>query len=377
MIEPAKRIDQAVDRAIDEQRIVGTVVMVNRAEAPAYRRAAGFLDREAGTPMPEDAIFRLASFTKPIVAATALALIERGKFGLDDVVSRWLPDFRPKLPDGRTPGISVRQLLTHTSGLRYSSVRPDDPYVVADVSGGLDVPGRSLEDNLRRLASVPLEFAPGTAWRYSLAIDVLGAIIAGVHGGELGDAVREFVTGPLGMSDTIFGVTDMHRLAVPYADGKPEPVRMGEPHVVGEDPATAARFSPARILNPKSYQSGGAGLAGTAADFMKFLEALQRGGAPILKPETLAMASRNHIGDLPRDAKDAGWRFGLLSAVLDDPAAAKSPLSSGTLDWGGAWGHRWLMDGAAGISAVVLSNTAWEGVSGAYPKEIYRAIYGA
>ena len=103
MIEPAKRIDQAVDRAIDEQRIVGTVVMVNRTEAPAYRRAAGFLDREAGTPMPEDAIFRLASFTKPIVAATALALIERGRFGLDDVVSRWLPDFPSGAPSRAPP----------------------------------------------------------------------------------------------------------------------------------------------------------------------------------------------------------------------------------------------------------------------------------
>jgi CubicO group peptidase (beta-lactamase class C family) len=89
------------------------------------------------------------------------------------------------------------------------------------------------------------------------------------------------------------------------------------------------------------------------------------------------MASRNHIGELPREAKDAGWRFGLLSAVLDDPAAAQTPLSRGALDWGGAWGHRWFVDRTAGISAVVLSNTAWEGVSGAYPKEIYRAIYGA
>jgi CubicO group peptidase (beta-lactamase class C family) len=239
------------------------------------------------------------------------------------------------------------------------------------------MPGLSLEENLRPLASVPLEFAPGTAWRYSLATDVLGAVIAKIQGSDLASAVREFVTGPLQMRDTIFGVADMRRLAVPYADGKPEPIRMNEPQVVGADPTTAARFSPARILDPKSYQSGGAGLAGTAADFMKFLEALQRGGEPIMKPETLAMASRNHISTLPREEKDAGWRFGLLSAVLDDPAAAKSPLSKGTLDWGGAWGHRWLVDRTAGISAVTLSNTAFEGVSGAYPKEIYRAIYGA
>ena len=377
MSDLAKRVDQAIDRAIAERRIVGTVVAVNRNGTTAYRRAAGYIDREAGAPMPEDAIFRLASFTKPIVAAVALALIERGKLSLDDVVSRWLPDFRPKLRDGSAPEISVRQLLTHTSGLRYGSLQATDPYVVANVSNALDAPGLSLEENLRRLASAPLEFAPGTAWRYSLAIDVLGAIIGRVQGSDLGAAVEEFVTGPLGMRDTIFGVTDPGRLAVPYADSKPEPARMSEPHVIGDDPATATRFSPARILDPRSYQSGGAGMAGTADDFMKFVEALCRGGEPILRPETLAMASRNHIGDLPREPKDAGWRFSLLSAVLDDPAAANSPLAKGSLDWGGAWGHRWLVDRAAEISVVVLSNTAFEGVSGAYPKEIYRAIYGA
>ena len=111
--------------------------------------------------MPEDAIFRLASFTKPIVAATALALIERGKLGLDDPVTRWLPDFRPKLPDGSAPEISLRHLLTHTSGLRYGTLRPDDPYFIARVSGGLDEPSLSLEENLARIASVPLAFAPG------------------------------------------------------------------------------------------------------------------------------------------------------------------------------------------------------------------------
>ena len=142
---------------------------------------------------------------------------------------------------------------------------------------------------------------------------------------------------------------------MPYADGKGAPVRMGDPHVFGDDPATATRFFPAAFSIRAAFQSGGSGLAGTAADFMTFLQALQRGGEPILKRETLAMASRNHIGDLPRE--DAGWRFGLISAVLDDPVAAKTPLSVGTLEWGGIWGHRWFVDPAAGIAAATLSNT--------------------
>jgi CubicO group peptidase (beta-lactamase class C family) len=377
MSDLAERLQRVIDRAIAERRIVGTVVVVGRTGAQDLRIAAGFLDREAGTAMPPDAIFRLASFTKPIVAVTALALIERGAFTLDDVVARWLPDFRPKLRDGSSPDISIRHLLTHTSGLRYGSQLPDDPYVIAKVSGGLDGPGLSLDENLARLASVPLEFPPGSAWRYSLAIDVLGAVIAKAHGGDLGSAVREFVTGPLGMRDTAFNVADVGRLAVPYADGTPEPVRMGEPQIVGADPALALLFSPRRALDPRSYQSGGAGLNGTAGDFALFLDALRSGGEPILKPATLALASRNHIGTLQREAKDAGWRFGLISAVLDDPVAAGSPLSTGSLEWGGAWGHRWFVDPAAGISATILTNTAVEGVGGAFPKEVYRTIYGA
>jgi CubicO group peptidase (beta-lactamase class C family) len=370
------RVDAAIDRAIAEKRIVGAVVVVNRDSKEVYGRAAGQLDREAGTSMPRNAIFRLASFTKPIVAAAALALVDRGRLSLDDVVTKWLPDFRPKLRDGTAPDIRVRQLLNHTSGLAYATLLPDDPYRLAKISGGLDCPGLSLEENFRRLTHVPLLFAPGTAWRYGLSIDVIGAIIEKVTGQSLGEAVADLVTGPLGMRDTIFGVADMTRLAVPYADGKNGPTRMGEPQVVREDPAIALVFSPARILDPKSYQSGGAGLAGTADDFMRFLEAIRNGGAPILKRETVALASRNQIGDLPRDETEAGWRFGYLSAVMADPAAARSSHSIGTLEWGGAYGHRWFIDFSERLSVVSLTNTAAEGVSGTFPIEMREAVYG-
>lgn len=369
------RVDTVIDAAIGK-KIVGGVVLVNKGGERVYERVAGLIEREANLPMRIDAIFRLASVTKPIVAATALALIEKGKLGLDDPVTKWLPDFRPKLRDGSTPEIRIRHLLSHTSGLAYGSGLPDDPYGRAKVSGALDAPGLDWDENARRLVSVPLYFAPGTAWRYSIAIDVLGMAVAKVHGSTLGDAVADLITKPLGMTDTAFSVTDTSRLAIPYGDGRNGPVRMGEPHVVGDDPATSTKFSPARILDPSSYQSGGAGMAGTASDLMKFFEALRSGGAPILRRETVAMASQNQIGNLPREEKDAGWRFGYLSAVMADPAAAKSPISVGALEWGGAWGHRWLVDPAAGITAVILTNTAMEGVTGIFPWDIYTAIYG-
>jgi CubicO group peptidase (beta-lactamase class C family) len=366
-----KRIDRTIDAAISEGRIVGTAILVAVDGETVYSGVRGLMDREAGVPMREDAIFRLASVTKPMVAATALALIERGQLGLSDPVTRWLPDFRPRLADGTTPIITIHHLLTHTAGLGYPTMEPGDPYRTRGISGGLDMPGLGMEENLRRLATAPLFHVPGTAWRYGMNIDVLGAIIERVRGSTLADAVAHYVTGPLAMTDTAFRVVDMSRLAVPYGDGRPA-VRMGEPHTVPD----GTHFSPARILDETSFQSGGAGMAGTAGDFLKFLEAIRAGGAPILKPETVALASRNHIGDLAREEKDAGWRFGYLSAVLADPVAARAPHTAGSLQWGGAWGHNWFIDPGRRLSVAAFTNTAMEGCNGPFTFEVRDAIYG-
>ena len=127
----------------------------------------------------------------------------------------FLPDFVPRLPDGSAPLISVRHLLTHTAGLGYPSLTPGDPYEAAHISTGLDQPGVSMQENLQRIASAPLYSPPGSAWRYSVATDVLGAIIAVVHSGSLADAVATYVTEPLGMRDSAFVVREQVRLAVP------------------------------------------------------------------------------------------------------------------------------------------------------------------
>ena len=369
------RLDALLEEATASGRIVGAVVLVMKDGAPAYRRALGLADREKGRPMTDDAIFRLASVSKPYVAATALALVDRGTLALDVPITDWLSDFRPKLADGTAPAITLRHLLSHTSGLGYGEREPGDPYRMAGISGGLEHPGLGMEENLRRIASVPLYFAPGTAWRYGVNLDVVGGVIEKATGKRLGDSVAELVTRPLGMTDTGFTVTDRSRLATPYGEGVP-PNAIGEAYEVQGELGRGTYFVPARCFNAASFHSGGAGMVGTAGDFMKLMEAFRAGGAPILKPETMAEATRNQIGDLPREAKDIGWRFGLLSAILADPAAANMPMAEGTLEWGGIYGHGWAVDRTNGFSILSFTNTAVEGCLGAFPKDVRRAVYG-
>lgn len=369
----AGRVDAAMDEAIAARRIVGTVLLVALNGETIYRRAAGWLDREAQVPMREDAIFRLASCSKPIVAATALAMIDAGLMGLDDSVGDHLPDFRPSF-DGKPVTITVRQLLTHTAGLSYDRGALAD----AEASSGMSGPILPLAENVRRLGRMRLMFSPGSAWMYSTSIDVLGGVCAAINASTLGAAVERYVTGPLGMADTRFGVTDLGRLAVPYGDATRPPVRMWDSYWLPdrENASGGTLFTPSRIFNPQAPQSGGSGLAGSAPDFMKFLEVARSGGGTILKRETVEAALANQIGALPREAKDAGKRFGFFGAVLDDPAAAHSPCAKGTVDWGGIYGHNWFIDRASGLCVANFTNTASEGCNGPYREQIRDAIYG-
>ncbi|MBL8593744.1 MAG: beta-lactamase family protein, partial [Devosia sp.] len=325
-----------------------------------------------------DTIFRLASLSKPVTATACLAMVDRGELRLDDVITRFLPQFRPRLADGSTPDITIRQLLTHTSGLTYRFAQwPGGSYHLANVSDGLDQPGLDMEENLRRIASAPLQFAPGTQWGYAVGIDVLGHILAVVRGTTLGAVIADLVTGPLGMRDTGFTVADRQRLSLAYADNPDgAPVPMDATHSVPRPTEPPTLYSPARVLDPRSFQSGGAGLTGTAPDFAKFLEALRTGHPQLLRPPTRAAALRNQIGDLAGDAGGSGWRFGFLSGVLVDPRLAATPQSAGTFYWGGAHGNTWFLDPERQLSFVGLTNTAVEGVDGRFPREVRDAIYG-
>jgi CubicO group peptidase (beta-lactamase class C family) len=369
------RVDAVIDAAIAQKRLVGAVVLIAHDGRIVHRRAAGLANRDTRTQMSVERIFRLSSLTKPIVTAAAVALAERGKLSLDDGVTKWLPDFRPKLPDGRTPAITLRQLLTHTAGLGYGfGEAADGPYHQAHVSDGMDESPVSLEKNMRRLASVPLLFEPGASWNYSLGIDVVGAVMERAGDAPLADVVSQRVTGPLGMSDTAFYCREPSRLAVPYVDGKPEPTVMTDPAIVMLGPGAGIRYSPSRALNPHAYASGGTGMVGTAEDFLHFLEALRKGGAPILERRSVQGMMTNLIGMLPT-LLGPGTGFGLGFAIITDPQAAQTPQSSGTLTWGGVYGHNWFVDPQRRLAVVSLTNTALEGMNGAFPSALRDAIY--
>jgi CubicO group peptidase (beta-lactamase class C family) len=369
------RLDQAIERALADQRIVGTVVLVAKGGDIVYGSAAGFADREAGRPMQESAIFLLSSVAKPIVTAAALRLVESGRVGLGDSVRHWLPEFEPRLADGSLPDITIHHLLTHSAGLTYVFLESaDGPYHRLRISSGVDRTDADLDEIVRRLAAAPLSYEPGAGWGYSMAIDVLGAVIEKVTRQPLPQAVSELVFTPLDMKDTGFAVVDTGRLVVHYADGKPAPRRLADDDQVSFFDRPVA-FSPVRLLSPgTAFPSGGGGMAGTAADVLKFLETIRAGGLLQEQTQKAMFSVQARTGG---QAEGPGWEFGFGGAVLVDPKAAGTPQASGTLQWNGAYGHKWFIDPAKELTVVALTNTAFEGMIGRFPVDVRDAVYGA
>lgn len=366
-------LDSAIDSALDEKRLVGTVVLVARKGRIVYSRAAGMADRESDQPMRTDTIFRLSSLTKPIVAIAAMRLVEQGRINPADPVVRWLPYFRPPLADGSAPVITIHHLLTHTAGLgdgfNVNKRKPDG----ADIAGRH--PSIALEEKLRRLATEPLLYEPGKGWHYSISMDVLGGIIEKETSAPLGEAVAALVTAPLGLSDTAFHVTDRGRLAVPYKNAAPQPAPMGrEDSII--TPSGVFGYLPERIFDPDIYHSASGGMAGTAGDILAILETITRGGAPLLDASTVSAMIRDQTNGLT-GLERPGLGFGYGWAVVADPDRAGLQLARGAIQWGGVYGHSWFIDPERSLTVVALTNTALEGLFGAFPFDIGKAIYQA
>jgi len=359
-------VDAVVDRAVG-QTIVGANILIALNGDLVYGRQAGFLDREANRPMAPRALFRLASVTKPMVSVAALAMVEAGRMRLDDPVTRYLPDFRPRLADGSAPPITISQLMTHTSGLTYDldigNGRP--------ASGGTGPSDFDLAENIARIAALPLAFLPGTGWRYSAGIDVLGGVMEAADGRSLPEIVKARVTDPLGMVDTAFWPADLDRLAVAYADGTP-PTRMGDTERV-KDGDGFILFWPGRAFDRTAFPSGGAGMIGSAEDFLLFLETMRKGGAPLLSPASLPRLTEAHTVDLDPAPSGRGYSHGW--SIYRDPSVQNVPCKPGTWAWGGIYGHQWYVDPASGLSIVIFTNTAVEGCNGAFPNDVFRALY--
>jgi CubicO group peptidase (beta-lactamase class C family) len=367
------RLDLAIEHALEERRVVGTAVFVARGGHIVYGRAAGWADKEAGRSMQEDDIFLLSSVAKPIVTAAALRLVEHGRMSLRDSVRRWLPDFQPRLADGRVPEITIHHLVTHTAGLSYVFMEPEDgPYHRLGIPSGFDRTDADLNEVVRRISDAPLSYEPGNGWGYSMAIDVLGAVIEAVTGQPLPGAVDELVLKPLDMRDTGFAIADKSRLVTHYADATPEPRRMAaDDHV--DFFGRPVAFCPVRLLNRGAYPSGGAGMAGTAGDVLTFLDAVRAGG--LLQQQT-ADAMFTVQAAAQGQADGPGWEFGFGGAVLVDPKASGTPQAPGTLQWNGAYGHKWFIDRANALTVVALTNTAFEGMIGRFTVDIRNAVYG-
>lgn len=374
-----KILKQVMQTALDEQRLVGMEVMVKRDGETLFHQAAGYADRESQRLMSVGERFRLASVSKPIVSTAAMMLVAAGRLSLDSDITRWLPTFKPLHPDGSRALITLRQLLSHSAGLsyRFLEATPDGPYARAGVSDGMDSTSLSLQENLQRLSTVPLLFTPGTAWCYSLAMDVVGAIIEQVQQQPLPEAIRSLVTGPLGMKQTGFSLSADQAVATAYVSDTPRPHILSEGEVVAPFEGTVGiPYSPARVYDPQAFPSGGAGMVGTVSDLMTLLEMLRGGDGTLLPAEWVAEMARDQVSEhvLP-DMPGVG--FGLGFSVLRDPLLADSPESIGTWRWGGAYGHAWFVDPQQALSVVAFTNTLYEGMSGQFVNDLRDAVYQA
>lgn len=373
----SKRVDEVINKAIENNKIIGTVTLICKDGNFIYKNVAGYADREDKTKMELDSIFRLASVTKPIVSAAALVLVSKKIIGLDDPITKWLPDFQPRLMSGNTPSITIRHLLTHTAGLTYGFLEPEGggAYKKAGVSDGMDLSGLSLKENLKRLSSAPLLYKPGTNWCYSIAVDVLGAVISKAYEDSLQTLIKTLITDPLKMTNTSFDVIDKQKIVTQYLSCSPIPKRMGDKEVAQVFEGTAGIvFEPARAFDTSAFPSGGSGMNGTAEDFLYFLEEL-RSGDFLLPKDIKNEITKIQTGNLPL----TGWPgrgFGLGFTILKDPKEANTKESIGTWRLGGAYGHSWFVDPIEKLTVVSFTNTAFEGMDGQFTVDLTDAIYG-
>lgn len=362
-------------RWVDAGEIVGGVILLAEGGEVTGQAVAGLADREARQPMQRNTILRYASMTKLLVSALALKLCEEDVLSLDAPVTNWLPAFCPKLENGRTPKITVHHLLTHTAGLSYGFEQPPgNKYEKAGISDGLDSSGITLEENLCRLASVPLFFPPGSAWQYSIATDVLGAVMQAATGTDLAGLLDEKILSPLHMPDTGFG-SSLHRNVAPaYWNLGHSAVR-----VTGTKwyPVDGGRclISEDRGLRPNEYASAGAGLAGSADDYMHFLLCLRGKCKGLLSEQSIDQMLSNAIGSVRIPSRGSGWSFGLGPMILAEPVRTGSKQGRGTWTWCGVHGCHYWVDPENDIVLVALTNTGVTGAWGGFAEELITAIY--
>lgn len=359
--ERLERLTSALEGYVAREELAGSVTLVARHGQIAYLDAFGQRDRAARSPMREDTIFRIASQSKAIVSTAAMILQEEGRLLITDTVGKYLPEFRettvavPRAGGGydvvpAARPITIRNLLTHTSGFDYGQGVAADRWAAAGIQNyyfsDRDEP---IQATVAKMAKLPASAQPGEVWIYGYSIDILGAVVERASGQPLDRFLAERIFEPLGMSDTSFYLprNKRDRLATVYAmnDGRLE-------RAPDEGPYGQGAF----VDGPRKSFSGGAGLLSTATDYARFLQMILNGGEldgrRILSPKTVELMGMSHLGDI---AFRPGVGFGLGFSVLEDVGTRGTPGSVGELGWGGAYHSTYWIDPVEDLVVVHLT----------------------
>lgn len=381
------RIHEAIQRHIDAGEISGAVTLVARRGHIVHFEAHGLMDLESKKTMSKDAVFRLASMTKPVTGVAVLMLVEEGKLRLSDPVSRFIPEFkamkvamsrdsispRPAAARNGEPDIylapayreiTIRDLLTHTSGLASGGLGARELPKIAPKS-----PTDTLASYVPKLAAVPLDFQPGNDWAYSGSAgpEVLGRIVEIVSGMPYDEFLRNRLFDPLGMKDTFF---------YPPDDRRPRLVTL-----YSKSPDGLLRAPNQDGFSSKTYFGAGGGLMSTAEDYLQFAQMLLNGGTlngkRFLSPRTVELMASNHVGDMFNGKLGRpvhGMGYGLLVGIVEDGVAAGLRVSNGSFGWDGAYGTQTWIDPKEKMVTIVLIQTQVVAVQRDFENAVMQAI---
>lgn len=380
-----KRIADALSKMVDDGRAAGVSVLIWKDGSEAYFGTAGFADREGDRRMTRDTIAQIFSMTKPVTGVSLMQLWEQGKFGLDEPLSRYLPEFesmqvyvgkdaagQPMYRPAARP-ITVRDIMRHTAGFAYGpgNTPAHDAYVKADpMALSID-----LAEMGKRVAKLPLLFDPGARWSYSIAVDVQALLVEKLSGQKFADYVRQHVFEPLGMRETAWRQPDerLPRLAATYRNSNGKLVRDSDVNIRRNN------FQDNRLTG------GGFGLASTVDDYMRFARMLLGGGeldgARMLKPSTIKLMSTNHLDariterDFLPSKGSVGFGLDFAVRVSQPQKAEENRGAVGEFFWDGAASTLFWVDPANRMAVVFFTQKM--PFDGTLHRDIRAAIYGA
>lgn len=388
-----KNTDELIQSWINKGYMNGAVALVVRDGKVAYYKAFGYDNIEKKKPFETNTIFRIASQTKAITSVAVMILFEEGKFLLDDKVSDYIDEFKDaKVLVKFNPAdssftsrpakrqITIRDLLTHTSGIGYAQIGSGEQnaiYSKHGVVGGIGVDNIYLADKMKILGKLPLFHDPGAEWTYGLNTDVLGYLVEVVSGMSLDDFFRKKIFEPLGMNDTYFylPVEKYSRLATLYSEDDNGKLKQTEnPYKLN------GNFNPQFPATKGTYYSGGGGLSSTILDYAVFLQMLLNGGkyngVRILSSNSVRMMTSNQIGNMKLWGDDSG-KFGLGFGITTEEGSGRMPQQAGTFEWGGMFATTYWVDPKEKMVALFYRNifpTNHGALSDKFKVQVYQAI---